>query len=272
MPTLPVNGYNIAFVEQGTGIPLLLLHGSLGDYRWWTQQMQPFGAHYRTIAISLRHCWPAHWDGDGAEFTTRQHTDDVAAFIAMFNIGPVHLLGISRGGHIAFRVAQNFPDLVRTLVLVEPGGGLDTSLEPPQPPKSQPTAVGPLFAEAAECIRRGEIDEGLAPAIDAVVGPGGWARLPEHTKQEMRDNARTLLGQLKDQRAPFSRADAEAIKAPTLLIAGERSPETYHRTLDGLQTALRDVRRVVIPSASHPSNIDNPQDFEREVLAFLKDR
>lgn len=82
MPTLRVNGYEMAFVERGTGIPLLLVHGSLGDYRWWARQMQPFGAHYRTIAVSLRHCWPEHWDGEGDDFTVQQHTKDVAAFIA----------------------------------------------------------------------------------------------------------------------------------------------------------------------------------------------
>jgi esterase len=272
MPTLYVNGYEMAFVERGTGIPLLLVHGSLGDYRWWAQQMQPFGAHYRTIAVSLRHCWPEHWDGEGDDFTVQKHTKDVAAFIAALNAGPVHLLGLSRGGHIAFRVAQDFPDLVRALVLAEPGGVLDASLEPPQAPKSPPIALGPLYSKAAERIRRGEIDEGLAPVVDVIVGPGGWANLPEQSKQEMRDNARTLLAQIKEQRAPFSRADAEAIRARTLLMAGERSPENFHRILDGLQTALKDVRRVVISGASHPSNIDNPQDFEREVLAFLKDR
>jgi esterase len=272
MPTLPVNGYEMAFVECGTGIPLILVHGSLTDYRWWAQQMQPFGAHYRTIAMSLRHCWPERWNGEGDDFTIQQHTKDVAAFIVALNAGPVHLLGLSRGGHIAFRVAQNFPDVVCSLVLAEPGGVLDSSLEPPHVPTSPPIALGPLFSEAAEHIHRGEIDEGLAPAIDVINGPGGWARLPEHSKQEMRDNARTLLGQIKEQRAPFSRADAEVIMVPTLLMAGERSPENFHRILDGLQTALKDVRRVVIPSASHASNMDNPQAFTREVLAFLEDR
>lgn len=274
MPTLQVNGYEMAFVERGTGVPLLLVHGSLGDYRYWAQQMRPFGAHYRTIAVSLRHCWPEHWDGDGDgdDFTVQQHTKDVAAFIAALNTGPVHLLGLSRGGHIAFRVAQGFPDLVRALVLAEPGGALDASLEPAKPPKNAPIALGPLFSEAAEHIRRGELDEGLAPAVDVICGPGGWTNMPEQTKQEMRDNARTLLGQIKEQRAPFTRTDAEAIRAPTLLMAGERSPENFHRILDGLQTALKDVQRVVIPAASHGSNIDNPQAFEREVLAFLKER
>ncbi len=272
MPTLRVNGYDMAFVERGTGVPLVLVHGTLGDYRVWAHQMQPFGAHCRTIAVSLRHCWPERWDGEGDDFTVQQHIRDVAAFIAALDAGPVHLLGHSRGGHIAFRVARNFPDLVRTLVLVEPGGALDASLEPPQPPKSAPIALGPLYAAAAERIRRGAIEEGLEPTAEVIFGPGGWTDLSEERKQRMRDNAHTLLGQIREQRTPYSRADAEAIRAPTLLIAGERSPESFHCILDGLQSALKDVRRAVIPDASHGSNVDNPKDFEREVLAFLTER
>ena len=43
MPTLRVNGYDLAFVERGTGAPLLLVHGTLSDYRHWAGQMAPFG-------------------------------------------------------------------------------------------------------------------------------------------------------------------------------------------------------------------------------------
>jgi esterase len=105
-----------------------------------------------------------------------------------------------------------------------------------------------------------------------IAGPGGWDRTPEYGRQMLRDNAATLLGQIKEQRAPFARADAEAIRAPALLIAGERSPASFHHILDGLESALRDSRRVVIPNASHASNVDNPKAFEREVLAFLEGR
>jgi pimeloyl-ACP methyl ester carboxylesterase len=55
-------------------------------------------------------------------------------------------------------------------------------------------------------------------------------------------------------------------------MAGERSPASFHRILDGLQTAIADVRRAVIPRASHASNVDNPGAFAREVLAFLDGR
>ena len=271
MPTRRVNGYDMAFVEQGSRDPLVLVHGTLGDYRNWAGQMAHFGARYRTIALSLRHCWPERWDGEGDDFTVDKHAEDVAAFIAALGAGPISLLGHSRGAYIAFRVARNHPNLVRKLVLMEPGGALDSSLEPPQAPKSPPLALGPLYAAAAERIRRGEVDAGLAPTVDALFGPGAWANLPEEARQRKRDNARTLVGQVKEKRAPFTRADAEAIRAPTLLVAGDRSPETFHRILDGLQSALRDARRVVIPAASHGSNIDNPEAFARVALAFLED-
>jgi esterase len=272
MPTLRVNCYDMAFVERGAGAPLLLVHGTLCDYRYWTGQMEPFGAHYRTIAVSLRHCWPEKWDGEGDDFTVQQHTADIASFIGALNAGPVHLLGHSRGGHIAFRVAQNFPDLIRTLVLLEPGGALAPDLETRLAPGGPTIELGPLYARAVERIRRGEIDEGLKPTIDVIVGPGGWDQTPEPNRQTLRDNAASLLGQVKEQRAPFTRADAQAISAPTLLLAGERSPASFHHTLDGLETALKDVRRVFIPSASHSANVDNPQAFERAVLTFLEGR
>lgn len=271
MKTLRVNDYNMAFVESGAGAPLLLVHGSFGDYRYWTEQLEPFGVRYRVISVSLRRCWPERWDGEGAGYAIEQHTADVAGFISALETGPVHLLGHSRGGNVAFRVAQHSPNLVRSLMLQEPGGVLGASLETGLPPAAEPLfSPGPLYAEAAKKIRLGEIDAGLKLAVDVVFAPGGWDRLPEWLKGVYRDNARTLLGQAREQRAPYERADAEAIRAPTLLVGGERSPATFHRNLDGLATAIGDVRQVVIPDAAHGSNLDNPAAFNREVLRFLE--
>ena len=148
MPTLRVNGYEMAFVERGTGAPLVLVHGTFGDYRSWALQMEPFGARFRTIAVSLRHCWPERWDGEGDDFTVQQHEKDVAAFIAALGAGPVHLIGHSRGGHIAFQVAQHFPDRIGKLALVEPGGALDCE------PRAAATAEEPADGARAPQRRR----------------------------------------------------------------------------------------------------------------------
>lgn len=270
MKSLRVNDTDMAFVERGAGAPLLLVHGSFGDCRYWTLQMERLGAHCRVIAVSLRHCWPERWDGEGPGFTIEQHAADVAGFIAALQTGPVHLLGHSRGGNVAFRVAQHFPDAVRSLVLQEPGGVLGKDLQTRLPPPAgQLIETGPMYAEAAEKIRRGEIDTGLALAADAIFAPGGWRGLPEWLKAVYRDNARTLLGQAREQRAPYERADAEAIRAPTLLIAGERTPETFRRIVAALETAIPNVRRVDIPGAGHGSNLEQPEAFARALLAFL---
>jgi pimeloyl-ACP methyl ester carboxylesterase len=268
MQFLRVNGYEMAYVEEGAGAPLLLVHRALCDLRYWRPQMEAFRQHYRTIAVSLRHFWPAVWDGTGDDFTTEQHAEDVAAFVAALGSGPVHLVGHSRGGYVAFRVARRFPDRVRTLVLAEPGGDLEPSLEPA--PTSDDAAAAPIsFGGAAGHISRGDVDGGLAVFVDAVSGPGAWEGLSDRAKQMMRDNAHTLVGQLGERRAPFRRADLEAIVAQTLLLGAERSPLAYVRILDALARTIKDVRRELIPGASHPMNHGNAAAFNTTVLEFL---
>ena len=82
----------------------------------------------------------------------------------------------------------------------------------------------------------------------------------------LRDNAATLIGQMKEQRAPFTRADCEAIGAPTLLMAGERSPASFHRILTA-RAALRDPWRTY-PQRVARLKVDNPRRSTR-ALAFL---
>jgi esterase len=122
-----VNGYDMAYIEVGLGQPLVCLHGSLGDFRSWFPVLGPLSRRRRVIVPSLRRYFPEHWDGVGGGFTIAQHVADVIAFLEALG-GPLDLLGHSRGGHIAFRVAQQRPDLLRRLVLAEPGGDLDASL------------------------------------------------------------------------------------------------------------------------------------------------
>ncbi len=109
--------------------------------------MEPFGAHYRAIAVSLRHCWPEKWDGEGDDFTVQQHTSDIASFIAGLQAGPSICLATPAVGISPFRVAQNFPDLIRSLILVEPGGVLAMDLETGLAPGSGDDRARPALRE-----------------------------------------------------------------------------------------------------------------------------
>src|SRR4051812_30592695 len=69
--TMAVNGYDLAYVEEGKGEVLVLLHGASNDLRSFQLQMKPLGEKFRTISVSLRHYWPEPWSGDG-EFSSEQ--------------------------------------------------------------------------------------------------------------------------------------------------------------------------------------------------------
>jgi pimeloyl-ACP methyl ester carboxylesterase len=176
-------------------------------------------------------------------------------------------MGHSRGGHISFRVAQRRPELLRRLILAEPGGELDATLDPAFKPGPSPLAA--RIAAAAEIIARGDVDGGLEVYMDALEGPGSWKRIPAATKQELRDNAYTLLGQTRDNRPPFSKGDAEAIKTPTLFIGGANSKGALPHVLHTLAAHVKGSKSAMIPGTTHPMFEQAPQRFCQIVLEFL---
>nr|WP_294523426.1 alpha/beta hydrolase [uncultured Rhodopila sp.] len=265
-----VNGYDMAYLDIGSGETLVCIHGSLGDFRTWSPVLGPLSQRHRVIVPSLRRFFPEHWDGIGGGFTIAQHVADVIAFLEAVG-GPtggrLNLLGHSRGGHIAFRVAQQRPDLLRRLVLAEPGGDLDASLAPAT------GATLPAFrshvAAAVETIAAGDIEAGVAKFVDAISGPGVWRSLPPTAQQPLRDNARTLLGQVNEQRPPFTRADAESIRVPTLFIGGEKTPGALPVVLRALAARVPGAKVEIIPNATHAMFEDDPVRFSEAVVEFL---
>ncbi|MBA1145725.1 alpha/beta hydrolase [Ectothiorhodospiraceae bacterium WFHF3C12] len=261
-----VNGCELAYVDTGAGEPLLLVHGSLCDYRYWPLQARALADRYRVISLSLRHYYPAQWDGRGEGFQPDNQAEDVAAFIRQLDAGPVHLLGHSRGGYIAAQVARRHPTLVSSLILADPGGDLDPSLLIGDEP------VGIDHGMLETCVahlRDNRVDEALAHFVDTVHGPGAWAANPEKFKQGARDNAHTLLGQVREVREPFSAAMLAGIMAPTLLIGGADSPAPFPRILDALEANIPRARRVTIRDASHGMNLEQPARFNEAVRHFL---
>jgi pimeloyl-ACP methyl ester carboxylesterase len=267
MQTLHVNGSDMAYLEVGHGPPLVCVHGSLGDFRTWSPVLGPLSKQHRVIAVSLRHFFPERWDGVGDTYSIAQHVADVIGFIEKLDAGQVDLMGHSRGGHIAFRAAQRRPDLLRRLILVEPGGELDASLDPAAKPG--PSQFAARFAVSAGRIAAGDIDGGAKLFFDAVEGDGAWARLPEASRQHLRDNAHTLVGQVRDKRPPYSSLDAEQIRMPTLFIGGADTRGSLPLVLRALAAHVPDSRTAMVAGTSHWMFEQAPQQFCAIVLEFL---
>lgn len=267
MPKLHANGTEMHYAEAGTGPAIVMVHGTLGDQRAFAAQMRPLAeAGFRAIALSMRHCWPGTWPDQGGDFRIDTHVEDVAAFIAALGAGPVALLGHSRGGHIALRVAERHPALLRALILAEPGGELDESLGGLPGAAANATA----FTRAADLVAAGDEEGGLRVVAEHTGGPGAWDNRPEERKALSRANARTMLGQRNEQRRPFSRATAATVRVPTLFLHGADTRPNFIANVTALAGAIAGSKVTVIPRATHGLPYENPTDFNAAVVGFLR--
>ena len=268
--TLTVNGTELAYIEQGQGPPLVLVHGSLLDYRYWAAQVDTCAERQRVIAVSLRHHYPNPSTGNLADYRPRTHAADVAALIRTLALEPVHLVGHSYGGFVALFLAHDHPDLVRSLVLVEPARLVGLITNPQDKAEAQPilAATGPMVKEVIAQLEAGNCQGAIRTFIDYAMGPGGYARSPDAVRGYFLDNVHTLKANLTSVE-PFTCEDAGTLGCPTLLMVGEASRRIFPLMLNGLQPCLRTVERVTIPRASHLVHLDNPLDFTCAVLEFV---
>jgi esterase len=268
--TIEVNSYDMAYQETGSGIPLVLVHGSLTDYRTWNAQVPDFSKAYCTISVNLRHYYPEKWDGIGDDFLINQHASDVAALIKKLNLGKVHLLGHSRGGGVVLHVARLYPEVIRTLIL-EDASGME-SLLPASPESTTLAAKGTEIRKTLRAnIAGGDMDKAAREFVDGWNGPGSWEKLPAATKQIVLDNLGT--GMAIDERPKISCADIQNFNFPVLLLTGERSPKRYGDMYGAMRQCKPNIpAQVIVPNATHTmhgATLGNPVFFNKVVLEFL---
>ena len=111
-----VNGINLYYETQGTGLPLILLHGGLGSGEMFGPLLPTLAAGHRVITVDLQgHGRTADID---RPFDLGAMADDVAALIRHLGLEKVDVMGYSLGGGVAWHVGFRHPELVRKLISV----------------------------------------------------------------------------------------------------------------------------------------------------------
>jgi len=270
MPSVNLNGVRLEYVEQGQGDPLVLVHGSLCDFRYWHFQMKPFSQHYRTIAYSRRYHYPNVWVGDGRDYSAILHAEDLAVLLRGLGLDQVHLVAASYGAYTALFLSIKYPDLVKKLVLAEPPilpwlqnihGG--------QPIVSK--FMKNAWKPARQAFESGDLERGVRFFVSGVVGQGAFDTFPPPVQQMMLDNAEEMKAEtLASECFPsLGRVEVGQIQAPTLLLTGEYSPKMFLLIMDELKRSLPNSKRKTIPDASHALAAGNPKVYNETVLTFL---
>ena len=269
--TVIVNGAALNYVEQGSGDPVIFVHGSQGDYRTWLPIMEVFASRYLAIAYSRRYHWPNEWTGNGTDYTPSRHADDLTAFIETLHLAPAYVVGNSFGAYTTLVAAIQRPDLLRKVVIGEPP--MLTWLK--NIPGGQAYFDGFIqkaWVPATQAFQAGDLEQGVRLFVDGVSGkPGTFDQIPEGPRRRLMDNAAELRAETMSPEY-FTVVTPEQVKqipVPMLLLKGEHSPKMFHLIVDELAGCAPQAKVVTIPNAAHAIYAGNPQGYTQTVLEFL---
>ena len=258
MPTLRVRDIDMYYEVSGEGDPLLLLHGLGSSTRDWEYQEPVFSKRYKVITVDAR----GHGRTDKPEgpYSVEQFAADTAEFIRMMKTGPLHIVGLSMGGVIAFQLAVDAPDLIRSMCIVNAGPEL---LLPRL--KDKFMLFTRLFIVrvlgmrmvgrklAGEMFPHKHQEKFRKKLIDR------WA---ENDKGAYLDTVNALVGWSVSDRIG-------RITCPVLVIRGEFD-DTPLEVTDAQLARMPNAKKVVIKDSRHATPVDQIDEFNRLLMEFLK--
>ncbi len=122
MPTLHVNDVNLYYEVTGKGQPLVFIHGLGSSTQDWGFQTAEFSKHYQVITFDLRGFGKS--DKPKTPYSMKLFAADTAGLLKGLGVSAAHVVGLSLGGSVAFQLAVDAPELVKTLTIVNSGPAL----------------------------------------------------------------------------------------------------------------------------------------------------
>jgi pimeloyl-ACP methyl ester carboxylesterase len=116
-----VSGHRVCYIDEGSGRPLLLVHGLGGTMTNWAPTIDYFKERYRVIALDL----PAYGESEfcDADYGPEFFAGIITGLLEQLGIDRVTVFGHSLGGLITLHLALDDPGLVEEIVLVDSAGG-----------------------------------------------------------------------------------------------------------------------------------------------------
>lgn len=254
-----VNGTKLYYEMAGSGQTMVLLHGGAVDSRAWDDQFAEFARHYRVIRYDLR--------GAGKSASPDKpfsNSEDLHALLQYLKVDKAYLLGISRGGGIAFDFTLEHPEMVAALVLIS--ANLSRTPAAYERMFERTTEAGKSHGAAA-AARVWGYDPYQGPVREAA-RPRVLKVLEENLPRFRHFDGSVAVRQLSSSDIPRSERLSE-IRVPTLIVAGELDNEAARANYDNWAKGIRNAKKILFPNAAHLVNIDQPQGFNRAILEFL---
>jgi pimeloyl-ACP methyl ester carboxylesterase len=260
----PVNGADLDCVDEGSGTPVVFVHGGSSDLRYWRPQRRVFAATHRFVACSQRGQGESRSQaGVGAQPDAL--TDDLVGLIQDLDAGPVHLVGFSSA--VALRATLRDPARVRSLILIEPN--VPWLLEDAETDRALLAAWRAdnerLRAEAGGDRRL------LAARWFELVnnrGPGTFEQQHPELRRMWLDNFGRSPGAAAAP--PIACGDLAGIHTPTLLLEAAWGMAYSRRIVGRLAECIPGADRRVVRAATHFMTYQRPEVLNELLLAFIE--
>lgn len=275
------NGVNLHVVTAGKGQPVILLHGFPENWRSWRRQIAPLvGAGFSILAPDLRGYNLSDRPASQRAYRLNHLVADVAALVRATAYPRAHIVGHDWGGVIAWAFAEQHPELVDKLVILN-APHLKIYLKKVRYPPQMLRSWYVLFF--------------LVPWLPELVLSAGGFQVVRNmfrlrpTRKEAFSNIDiekyagalaqpgALTAALSYYRANLTTATlrkftrSEPIDAQTLVIWGERDPALGTELLEGLEEVANRVRVHRIADSSHWVQNEAPEEVNLVLIDFLKD-
>ena len=262
MTVIRIDDIQMAYTDTGMGHPVVLIHGYPFNRSLWNEQVEALSSSYRVIVPDLRGFGES--DSSAGPASMNRMAQDVAGLLDHLEISRAVICGLSMGGYVTLAFYKQFPSRVRALVLADTRAGAD--------------------AEEAKQTRTQQAEkalaEGMAGIADAMLPklltPETVSKRPEIVKR-VRDMmlktkpegaAAALLGmaEREDHASLLSK-----IAAPTLIVVGVEDAITPVADSEKMHNAIPGSRLVVLENAGHVSNLERTEEFNKNLMDFLRD-
>jgi 3-oxoadipate enol-lactonase len=256
-----IRGLNVVESGEGNKLPIIFIHAFPLCNRMWDKQVEALEKKYRVIVYDLRAFGYSEY-GDG-HFTMDSHVSDLISIIDSLKLEKPVVCGLSMGGYVLLRALELYHNKFKGAILS------DTKAES----DNNPTKI--KRAEQIQMIKNGQREQFAENFVKGAMSEANIAAKPEVAAfiKEMISwqKPETIEGALLTIAARTDTTESlEKVDLPMLVVVGKEdklTPPEFSRIIYG-KTKNSDM--VTIPDAGHLPNLENPEEFNKALLDYLK--
>jgi pimeloyl-ACP methyl ester carboxylesterase len=251
---IKANDVELYYEIRGDGVPIVFIHGAIENLYVWRFQTEFFSDKYKVIAYDVR--GQGKSDKPHGEYSIQIFANDLYALLQGLKIEKAIIAGYSSGGFVALQFALDHPEMVSKLVLIDTAAKFSDSI------------IMPFMMWLLSRILPYETN------IRNLINTQSNDRTPEEREAAFKmltGTPKYVALKLQSANNKFDVRDKiSKIKAPTLIIVGEKDTILPVEKSQFLNREIKGSKLVVIPNAKHTTIPYNAKEVNQAIEEFIK--